>query len=578
MMKKQILLMTSFLMILILTFAAQAQTSGFSYQGRFTDSAMPQPTNETYNMQFALFDAVSGGTQVGTTISNPTVQVVNGVFTVNLDFGASSFNGAARFLEITVSGTVLSPRQPISSAPYAIRSQSAATAENSNQLGGTAANQFVQTNDTRLSDDRNPTAGSTNYIQNGTTQQTGNFNISGNGTVGGTFSASLITTSNLNVTNFNATNLSANNLNASISMNAPSYSIGSQRILSNGGVGNLFAGVQAGANNTGAQNSFFGASAGNNNTTGSENAFFGNNSGSSNGAGSFNVFFGTNAGQTNQGSFNTFIGRQAGFSNTTGAGNVFLGNDTGLNNLTGSSNTLVGSGANVGAAGLSFATAIGAGATASASNTITLGRSNGFDRIRMPGGMGDGLSLNGNTLFLRGSTDNLSSIVSTAAEVGFNSPDRFFWNANGSARMVLESNGNLFIGGVLFQNSDARYKTNIQTYAGGLDAVMRLRGVTYNWKPELQKDARLQIGFIAQEVETVLPELVNTDANGYKSVSYANAVPVLVEAVKEQQTQIQAQQAELKSVKAENGALKTQLEALRQAVCALNPQAAVCLP
>src|SRR5204863_6487310 len=133
-----------------------------------------------------------------------SVTVANGIFTVPLDFGAPAFSGADRFIEIGVraagSGvayTVLSPRQQLTSAAYAIRAgsstsadnaTSAATATNATQLGGVAANQYVLTNDPRLLDARTPTAGSTNYIQNANSQQPANFNISGNGTAGGTLS------------------------------------------------------------------------------------------------------------------------------------------------------------------------------------------------------------------------------------------------------------------------------------------------------------------------------------------------------------------------------------------------------
>ena len=94
--------------------------------------------------------------------------------------------------------------------------------------------------------------GSGNYIQNATAQQaSANFNISGNGTAGGT--------------------LSANIVNA-----ATQYNIGGSSILSKGGGSNLFLGGGAGASNTmGGFNAFFGDAAGFSNTKGDENAFFG---------------------------------------------------------------------------------------------------------------------------------------------------------------------------------------------------------------------------------------------------------------------------------------------------------------
>src|SRR3989442_4368927 len=167
-------------MVLVLMMSAAgavfAQTISFTYQGRLTDGGTA--ANGNYDLQFALFDSLSGGAQVGSTQTLNTVAVSNGVFTVGLDFGANAFNGANRFLEISArptgagSFTLLTPRQQITSTPYAVRSASAGNADtatnatNASQLGGVAANQFVRTNDARLSDSRPPTPGSTNYIQN----------------------------------------------------------------------------------------------------------------------------------------------------------------------------------------------------------------------------------------------------------------------------------------------------------------------------------------------------------------------------------------------------------------------------
>jgi hypothetical protein len=202
-MRSKLLQNNSFaLVVVLLAFlvsasAALGQTTSFTYQGRLTDGGLA--ANGNYDLQFALFDSLSGGTQIGSTQTLSTVAVTGGVFTVSLDFGANSFTGANRLLEIRarLSGTtgfiILDPRQAITSTPYAVRSASAAnsdTATNATQLGGIAANQYVQTNDSRLSDPRPPTPGSSNYIQNSTNAQANtNFNISGNGTVSGNLSA-----------------------------------------------------------------------------------------------------------------------------------------------------------------------------------------------------------------------------------------------------------------------------------------------------------------------------------------------------------------------------------------------------
>jgi hypothetical protein len=80
--------------------------------------------------------------------------------------------------------------------------------------------------------------------------------------------------------------------------------------------------------------------------------------------------------------------------------------------------------------------------------------------------------------------------------------------------------------------SDIRYKSNVNTISSALEKVTSLRGVTYNYKTS----EKTSIGFIAQEVEQFVPEVVSTDIEGYKSVSYANMVALLTEAIKEQQT------------------------------------------
>ena len=68
---------------------------------------------------------------------------------------------------------------------------------------------------------------------------------------------------------------------------------------------------------------------------------------------------------------------------------------------------------------------------------------------------------------------------------------------------------------------------------------------------------------IAQEVEAVLPELVNTDAEGYKAVEYANVVAVLIEAIKEQQTIIDAQKREIEQLQASNTAMQQEMSQLQ---------------
>src|SRR5262245_54416673 len=230
------------------TNSVSAQTTAFNYQGKLTDAG--NLANGQFDFQFKLFDTqtVGTGTQQGGDVNVANVTVTNGSFSVQLDFGAcaSCFNGAARFLEVAVkptsSGTftTLSPRQPITSAPYAIRSQTAATATLADGLSVACVNcvtssQIASVNGSVVSGTipvASVPAGSSNYIQNTTAQQaTSNFNISGNGTAGGTFSSSIV--------------------NA-----ATQYNLNGSRVLlvsgGNGGFqnSNTFTGIGAGISNT----------------------------------------------------------------------------------------------------------------------------------------------------------------------------------------------------------------------------------------------------------------------------------------------------------------------------------------
>jgi len=112
-------------------------------------------------------------------------------------------------------------------------------------------------------------------------------------------------------------------------------------------------------------------------------------------------------------------------------------------------------------------------------------------------------------------------------------------------RLHVEGN----VGAYAFINiSDQRWKTNIKPIQNALDNVLKMQGVTYYWKVDEYPDKHFpegeQVGFIAQEIEKVYPQVVLTDKDGYKSVDYSKLTPVLVEAIKEQQ-QIIEQQTEL---------------------------------
>jgi hypothetical protein len=146
---------------------------------------------------------------------------------------------------------------------------------------------------------------------------------------------------------------------------------------------------------------------------------------------------------------------------------------------------------------------------------------------------------------------------SNGAELwNFENTDMWF-GTNNRRRMTIENDGNVGIGtsnpaeqlhvignalaDAYLTPSSRRWKENIAPIEGALDKVQRLRGVSYDWKA----DGRHDIGLIAEEVGEVIPGVVAYEANAVdaRSVDYARLVAVLIEAIKEQQQQIEALQA-----------------------------------
>lgn len=119
-------------------------------------------------------------------------------------------------------------------------------------------------------------------------------------------------------------------------------------------------------------------------------------------------------------------------------------------------------------------------------------------------------------------------------------------NAAGSPRLVahFKNNGDLEVnyGDVIaYATSDSRLKDNIQPIDKALEKVMSLEGVTFNWNHQAQgkdQDTK-QIGLLAQQVEQVVPEAVRERPDGRLGIAYEKLVPVLIEAIKELQTEVQ---------------------------------------
>ncbi len=121
----------------------------------------------------------------------------------------------------------------------------------------------------------------------------------------------------------------------------------------------------------------------------------------------------------------------------------------------------------------------------------------------------------------------------------------------------------------LFTNSDRRYKTGINTLESALDKVLAMRGTSYDFATDqipADYTAGKQIGFIAQEMQTVMPELVKTDDAGMMSVNYIGVIPVLVEALKEQHEVISEKETRIVALETQNKELKDRLARIEAAL------------
>ncbi len=254
---------------------------------------------------------------------------------------------------------------------------------------------------------------------------------------------------------------------------------------------------------------------------------FGDEAGLFNTTGNWNTFVGYDTGALNtEGGGNTSLGWRAGHDTTTGNSNTFVGYGSGTTNITGSNNLSLGYNADVSLTGLNYATAIGSGAVVSTSNTVQLGRADGSDTVFVPG------SLRVNSLGLAGSTQvcrNASNQISTCS-------------------------------------SSLRYKTNINRFGYGLSLINRLKPITFDWKDGGTHD----LGLGAEDVAAVEPMLVTYNANGQvEGVKYDRVSVVLINAVKEQQAQIE-------SLQITNAQQQRQIEMLLTIVCSLKPNAGGC--
>ncbi|ACT94555.1 tail fiber domain-containing protein [Dyadobacter fermentans] len=122
-------------------------------------------------------------------------------------------------------------------------------------------------------------------------------------------------------------------------------------------------------------------------------------------------------------------------------------------------------------------------------------------------------------------------------------------------------NGNLGVNGIISESSDRRLKRDFSPLSTSFEKLSKLEGYHYYWKDK-ERDQSLQTGLIAQDVETLFPELVKTDAKGFKSLNYTGLIPHLIESVKTLAALNAKLGSENAGIKSENVAIQALLAAL----------------
>jgi hypothetical protein len=383
-----------------------------------------------------------------------------------------------------------------------------------------------------------------------------------------------------------------------ITVDATSYNIFSDNINAGtsltSGTTNTFFGWHAGSVNTeGSSNIFIGPYSGSSNTTGNNNVFLGSNAGFTSMMGDDNIFIGTNAGyQANGAHYNVFLGAGAGYSNLSGNLNVAIGYNAG-SVASNYHNTFIGAYADATINTVTESIALGSYSKVSNSNTFVAGSQDApITDVYFGGGehLGwmyapfgytiHGTDANGNNL--KGGDITLMSgagsgnadggdirigvapggscgtpssgstngtlcrgifVSGNYGEVSFGSytqsPGTFYtfpYN-DGSSGDVLVTDG---AGVITWEDpsllpSDISLKTNINPISYGLETLENLRPVSYT----LIASGRPQVGFIAQEVETVVPELVGVISGDKKGIQYGQLSAVIVKAIQELDLKVQ---------------------------------------
>ena len=470
--------------------------------------------------------------------------------------------------------------------------------------------------------------GPNGFIQNGTAQQgSANFNISGNGSAGGTLSADTVNAAaTYQIGGSGVLSIGmANDDNLFIGIGAGANNVGGS------GQFNVFSGSQAGySNTTGRLNTFTGEVAGYSNATGSYNAFTGTAAGSSNTTGSYNVFTGTAAGGSSTGSYNTYTGAFAGQNNTTGSSNIYLGNYGCPFPCTESNTIRIGTPGNgdgeqnaayiagiygnspsqalpvvINAAGQLGTTSQGIGVTSFNGRSGAVTSQFGDYVFPMIGGSLDPSQIPpGSQFYIQNGQGHQPGgfDVDTGALGSLNAGNAFVNQLQ--AGLLTANNGliqgqltsyyllvegplqapaipgtqvcctQVYVGGdgtLGVLGSSRRFKEQIADMGAATSKLFQLRPVTFLYKPQYDDGSHLlQYGLIAEEVAKVYPEMVAYDKDGQPyTVKYHYLAPMLLNELQKQHAIITSQQELIQSQHSEMTQLRNEQTRLQDQVTSL---------